>query len=125
MTRTRSLLLLSYVGVLSHVALDLLNTYGVRLLMPFDRRWFYGDALFIIDPWLWLALGAGVWLARRHGASRPARRALVAAALYIAAMCVSARLARGARHRAKQPHGRADSNHPVSTPGHRRCRHAL
>jgi len=93
-TRTRSLLLLSYVGVLSHVALDLLNTYGVRLLMPFDRRWFYGDAVFIIDPWLWLALGAGVWLARRHGASRPARRALVAAALYIAAMCVSARLAR-------------------------------
>ena len=24
--------------------------------MPFDHRWFYGDAMFIIDPWLWLAL---------------------------------------------------------------------
>jgi inner membrane protein len=96
--RARSVLLLSYVGVLSHVALDLLNTYGVRLLLPFDRRWFYGDAVFIIDPWLWLALGAGVWLARRRGAPTrsptPARHALVVAALYIAAMCVTARVAR-------------------------------
>jgi inner membrane protein len=92
--RVGSLLLLSYVGVLSHVALDLLNTYGVRLLMPFDRRWFYGDAVFIIDPWLWLALGAGVWLARRRGLPGPARQALVVAALYIATMCVTARLGR-------------------------------
>lgn len=92
--RVRSLLLLSYVGVLSHVALDLLNNYGVRLLMPFDRRWFYGDVMFIIDPWLWLALGAGIWLARRRGVPGPARQALVVAALYIAAMCVTARLAR-------------------------------
>ena len=37
--------------------LDWLNTYGVRLLMPFDGRWFYGDALFIVDPWVWLLLG--------------------------------------------------------------------
>ena len=22
--------------------------------MPFDGRWFYGDALFVIDPWFWL-----------------------------------------------------------------------
>lgn len=93
--RVRSLLLLSYVGVFSHVALDLLNTYGVRLLMPFDRRWFYGDAVFIIDPWLWLALGAGVWFARRRGVPGPARKALVIAALYIATMCVTARLAQG------------------------------
>ena len=92
--RGRSLLLLSYVGVLSHVALDLLNTYGVRLLLPFDGRWFYGDAVFIIDPWLWLALGAGVWLARRRGAPDAARRALLVAAIYIAVMCVSACLAR-------------------------------
>lgn len=92
--RVRSLLLLAYVGLLSHIALDLLNTYGVRLLLPFDHRWFYGDAVFIIDPWLWLALGAGVWLARRRGVPGPARKALVVAALYIATMCVTARLAR-------------------------------
>jgi inner membrane protein len=91
-----SMLLISFVGVISHVALDWLNTYGVRLLMPFDNRWFYGDTLFIIDPWLWLTLGLGVWLARRRPADpRPARRALLIASAYIAAMCISAQVARG------------------------------
>jgi inner membrane protein len=66
------ILALSYVGVLSHVGLDLMNTYGIRLLMPFDGRWFYGDTLFIIDPWMWLVLGLGVLSARRSGRPRPA-----------------------------------------------------
>ncbi|MCX6551161.1 MAG: metal-dependent hydrolase [Acidobacteria bacterium] len=61
--RARPLLLLSVVGVLSHPFLDWLNNYGVRLLMPFSDRWFYGDALFIVDPWLWLILGGAVMLA--------------------------------------------------------------
>src|SRR5688572_25227820 len=58
--------LLSYAGVRAHVALDLLDNDGVRLLMPFGNRWFYGDARFIVDPWLWLTLAAGIWLARRR-----------------------------------------------------------
>ena len=57
------LLGLSYVAVLTHLALDWMNTYGIRLLMPFDGRWFYGDALFIVDPWVWLLLGLSVGLA--------------------------------------------------------------
>jgi inner membrane protein len=57
------LLALAYLGVLSHSGLDWLNNYGVRLLMPFSDRWFYGDALFIVDPWLWLILGGAVMLA--------------------------------------------------------------
>jgi len=56
------LLALTYLGCLTHPLLDWLNTYGVRLLMPLDGRWFYGDALFIIDPWLWLVLGGAVFL---------------------------------------------------------------
>jgi len=59
---------LSYIAVLSHPMLDWLNTYGVRLLMPFDGRWFYGDSLFIVDPWVWLLLGTVVVLA--HSGSR-------------------------------------------------------
>jgi inner membrane protein len=51
---------LAYLGVLTHPFLDWLNTYGVRVLMPFDGRWFYGDTLFIIDPWMWLVLAATV-----------------------------------------------------------------
>jgi len=58
------LLAVGCVAVWSHPLLDWLNTYGVRLLMPFDRRWFYGDTLFIVDPWVWLMLAAGVVMAR-------------------------------------------------------------
>jgi inner membrane protein len=88
------ILLLSYVGILLHVAMDLLNNYGVRLLMPFSQRWFYGDVLFIIDPWLWITLGAGIWLARRWRSVRAARVSLLVATMYVLAMLVSARLAR-------------------------------
>src|SRR6185503_6633997 len=76
--RAGTLLLLGYLGVLSHVGMDWLNNYGVRLLMPFSGRWFYGDAVFIVDPWMWTILGLGVWLARRARRVRPARIALAA-----------------------------------------------
>lgn len=56
------LLLLAGVGVLSHPLLDWMNSYGMRWGMPFGDAWSYGDTLFIIDPWLWLALGAAVYL---------------------------------------------------------------
>ncbi len=88
------LLLLSYVGVGSHVLLDLLNNYGVRLLMPFSGRWFYGDTLFIVDIWLWLILGIGVWMSWKRRVPAPARRALVAAGIYIFLMFTSARVSR-------------------------------
>jgi len=60
------LLALAYIGTLSHPALDLLNSYGVRLLEPFSSRWFYGDVLFIIDIWVWIALGIGLFLSLRR-----------------------------------------------------------
>ena len=63
----RQLLLLSTIAVWSHPLLDWLNTYGVRVLMPFSGEWFYGDALFIIDPWVWLVLGGALFLV--HSAS--------------------------------------------------------
>ena len=34
----------------THPLLDLANNYGIRLFLPFDRSWSYGDTLFIIDP---------------------------------------------------------------------------
>jgi inner membrane protein len=85
---------------LSHPLLDLLNTYGVRLLMPFSNRWFYGDALFIIDVWLWLALLVGIFLSRRRSLrlqpnpERPARVAMALLGTYIIAMAVSSRVGR-------------------------------
>jgi inner membrane protein len=92
--RPSSLLLLCYVGVVVHVAMDWLNNYGVRLLMPFSDRWFYGDVLFIVDPWLWLTLAAGCVVARRRRDLRPARLALIVATAYVLAMTLSAIVAR-------------------------------
>lgn len=86
------LLALAFIGVVSHPVLDFLNTYGIRCLMPFSERWFYGDALFIIDLWMWGALGIGIWLSRRRerwtgvAHPRPAIVALVLVATYAGAM---------------------------------------
>lgn len=89
------LLALAYIGILTHPLLDLLNTYGVRYLMPFSEQWFYGDALFIIDVWLWIAFAAGIWAARRRErrsaprSTRPAVLAIVAVAAYAVAMAAA------------------------------------
>jgi inner membrane protein len=85
----RQLLLLSFLSILTHPLLDLMNTYGVRLLMPFSGQWFYADSLFIVDVWLWMALLAGVLLARLQRRVRPARIALMLSAAYVAAMVTS------------------------------------
>lgn len=44
-------------GLLLHVGLDFLNSYGVHPFHPFDSRWFYGDAVFIVEPVFWVAFG--------------------------------------------------------------------
>jgi inner membrane protein len=87
--RPGALLLLAYIGTLSHPALDFLNSYGIRLLEPFSSRWVYGDTLFIIDLWVWAALILGfVWSRRaekRGGRWRtPALASFTAIAAYIA-----------------------------------------
>jgi inner membrane protein len=92
--RPGQLLLLASLAILSHPALDTLNTYGVRWLMPFSGRWFYGDTLFIVDPWVWLALGLGVALSLRAASTRPARVALWLAFVYAGAMALGAVVAR-------------------------------
>jgi len=47
-------------ALLSHILLDAGNSYGVHLFYPFDARWYYGDAVFILEPWLWVLLGVPV-----------------------------------------------------------------
>ena len=82
------LILACFFATLSHPLLDYLNTYGVRLLEPFSHRWFYGDTLFIMDPWIWIVLILGLefsWLAERRGRNwqRPAAYAFAAMLGYI------------------------------------------
>lgn len=81
---------LALIGCLSHPAMDWLNVYGVRFFEPFSSQWFYGDALFIIDPWLWALLIGSVWWSRRREKAggewlRPARVGVMMALLYIGA----------------------------------------
>ncbi|MBY6128876.1 metal-dependent hydrolase [Qipengyuania aquimaris] len=83
------LFLLSFIGCLTHPALDWLNVYGIRLLEPFSSQWFYGDTLFIIDLWLWALLGIATWFSLRREKKggewqKPAQISLTVASLYIA-----------------------------------------
>lgn len=59
------LLALAMAGTLSHILLDWTNSYGVHPFWPFDNRWYYGDAVFIVEPWLWVIGIPAVIFARR------------------------------------------------------------
>lgn len=47
---------ISMIGVASHLLLDLTNTYGVRLLLPFSSEWFHLDLVNLFDLILWAVL---------------------------------------------------------------------
>jgi inner membrane protein len=67
----------SLIGVLSHLALDWTNVYGIRMLLPFSERYLRLDITDIVDPWilaiLFLALAAPA-LARMVGSEIASRR---------------------------------------------------
>jgi inner membrane protein len=44
---------LSVLAPLLHIGLDFTNSYGVHPFWPVDNRWYYGDAVFIVEPLLW------------------------------------------------------------------------
>lgn len=97
--RPAAVLWLAVLGTLSHPLLDFMNSFGIRLLMPFSTTWFYGDALYIVDPWLYAILGAGAAIAflrwrRPDGGVPAARRALLVASAYVAVMFLSGLWAR-------------------------------
>jgi len=90
---------LVYMGVLLHIGMDYLTSYGTQLFLPFDAGRYTADALFIIDycysgimitalllvrmvrhqyqrrygvaSFVWMALGAGVWLTTPALVQRP------------------------------------------------------
>ena len=60
--RYRGLLLASLIAAATHPLMDWTNNYGVRPLLPWSGRWIYGDLVFIVDPYIWLALGGAAFL---------------------------------------------------------------
>lgn len=61
-TKLRGLLIASVIVSATHPLLDWTNNYGIRFLLPWNPRWFYGDLVFIIDPFLWVVLGGAAFL---------------------------------------------------------------
>jgi inner membrane protein len=59
--------LIAWLGAASHVLLDWFNSYGVWPWRPFSDAVYYGDFVFIIDPWFWLLLWGGCFLAAPGG----------------------------------------------------------
>lgn len=53
----RGLALAVGLGLLFHIVMDGLNSYGVHPFHPVDSRWLYGDMVFILEPVFWVALG--------------------------------------------------------------------
>ena len=57
-----ALFLMCLLALLSHILLDWTNNYGVRPFAPWDRHWYAGNLVFIVEPLLLLFLGGALLL---------------------------------------------------------------
>jgi inner membrane protein len=88
--RFKGLLLASLLMSLSHPLMDWTNNYGVRPLLPWNEKWFYGDLVYIVDPWIWLVVGGAAFLLTAKSRWRTLSWAVLALALSL--LVLSARL---------------------------------
>ena len=78
-----TLAMVSILGVLLHVLMDLPTSYGTRPLSPFDWHWYAFDWMPILDIYLLGALAAGLLLGQRWPSAR--RRNAVIVLVFMAA----------------------------------------
>ena len=71
------LLALSLLGTWLHVAMDFTNNYGVHPFWPLYDGWFYGDAVFIIEPLYFVLAIPALALASQTRAARLALSSIV------------------------------------------------
>ena len=90
-TRFRGLLLASLIVTATHPLMDWTNNYGVRPFLPWSGRWFYGDMVFIVDPYILLLAGGAAFLATRRGWPKMVLWALLATAFVVLTFLVGAR----------------------------------
>ncbi|HYN24135.1 MAG TPA: metal-dependent hydrolase [Pyrinomonadaceae bacterium] len=60
--RLKGLMIASLLVTATHPFMDWTNNYGIRPFLPWSSQWFYGDFIFIIDPFLWMILGSACFL---------------------------------------------------------------
>lgn len=82
-----TMLWLALAGTLSHIALDFTNSYGVHPFWPLFNGWVYGDAVFIVEPWLWVLGIPPLLVGKRSGVGR-GLLALALVAILVAAFTV-------------------------------------
>lgn len=44
-------------GLCLHLGMDAFNSYGIHPFYPLNPDWFYGDMVFIVEPFFWIAFG--------------------------------------------------------------------
>jgi inner membrane protein len=76
---------LCYLGILSHIVLDLLTSYGTMIFLPFSGERIAGDTLFIIDVFVSGTIIGGIAIAYRWPSRsiQVGRTALVLLAGYV------------------------------------------
>ena len=80
----RGLMIASFIASATHPLLDWTNNYGIRFFLPWSGKWWYGDLVFIVDPYLWLIFGGASFLLSAKTKGGKLIWALLAAALTFA-----------------------------------------
>jgi len=80
---------LALVVMATHPALDYSNPYGLRPFLPFDGSWYYGDALFILDPLIDFILLLGIVIGAFFKRAKPA---LAYVSMLVALVYIGARI---------------------------------
>ena len=75
------------IGLLLHLGMDYLNSYGLHPFAPVDARWLYGDTIYIIEPMFWVLLGVPLILQIRR---RGVRFGLLCVLAAVLAACTAA-----------------------------------
>lgn len=99
----KKLYLLALLGQLSHIALDLLNSYGTQIFQPFSDARVSLDLLFVVDLLFTGIVVAGIVLSR--GRPAPARAALAVLTLYLGSAALLHERAEEAVRTAAERHG--------------------
>jgi membrane-bound metal-dependent hydrolase YbcI (DUF457 family) len=69
--------IVSMIGVVCHVLMDLPTSYGTRPLSPFDWHWYAFDWMPIVDVYLLAVLAAGLWFGSRAAPGARQRNAAI------------------------------------------------
>lgn len=69
------------IGLALHLFMDFMNSYGLHPFAPFDGRWFYGDLVFIVEPFFWVVFGVPLAMSMRRPWLRYTWLGVLAAAL--------------------------------------------